>query len=157
MAGYNTFNFNLDKWLGTKFSHEKQITLSVYQLPNLPYDNRDFNARNKAVTSAKTKRKIDTSAITPLLPAIRAEGHLRWNQVIRLREAFRKAIMEAREEKLSLPIEFNYDESEHVGERWYFLLRDIKAFGKPWYKIVYSLVGDQKSVFDEGFKFKFQP
>ncbi len=46
-----------------------------------PYDNRDFSVRTKAITNAKTKRKEDTSAVTPLLPEIRAEGHLRWNQV----------------------------------------------------------------------------
>jgi len=52
--------FNLKKWLGTKFSDEKQAALSVYLLPNLPYDNRDFNVRTKAITNAKTKRKEDT-------------------------------------------------------------------------------------------------
>ncbi|CAH8770857.1 hypothetical protein [Paenibacillus dendritiformis] len=69
--------FNLKKWLGTKFNDEKQTALSVYLLPNLPYDNRDFSVRTKAITNAKTKRKEDTSAVTPLLPEIRAEGHLR--------------------------------------------------------------------------------
>ncbi|AKG34785.1 hypothetical protein [Paenibacillus durus] len=122
--------FNLKKWLGTKFSDEKQAELSVYMLPNLPYDNRDFSARTKAITNAKTKRKEDTSAITPILPEIRAEGHLRWNQVSRLREAFRKAIADVREHRLPLPMEFQYDESEYVGERWHFILRDLKGFGQ---------------------------
>ncbi|MNI55192.1 hypothetical protein D3C73_1101260 [compost metagenome] len=78
LTGYNTFMFNLKKWLGTKFNDEKQTALSAYLLPNLPYDNRDFSVRTKAITNAKTKRKEDTSAVTPLLPEIRAEGHLRW-------------------------------------------------------------------------------
>ncbi|MCY9698127.1 hypothetical protein [Paenibacillus alginolyticus] len=130
LTGYNTFMFNLKKWLGTKFSDEKQAALSVYILPNLPYDNRDFSARTKAITNAKTKRKEDTSAVTPLLPEIRAEGHLRWNQVSRLREAFRKAIADVREQRLPLPMEFHYDESEYVGERWHFILRDLKGFGQ---------------------------
>ncbi|MGO4373465.1 hypothetical protein AB4Z21_22410, partial [Paenibacillus sp. MCAF20] len=60
LTGYNTFMFNLKKWLGTKFSEEQQETLSMYLLPNLPYDNRDFSARTKAITNAKTKRKEDT-------------------------------------------------------------------------------------------------
>jgi hypothetical protein len=84
----------------------------------------------KAITNAKTKRKEDTSAVTPLLPEIRAEGHLRWNQVSRLREAFRKAIAYDREQRLPLPMEFHYDESEYVGERWHFILRDLKGFGQ---------------------------
>lgn len=40
-----------------------------------------FSVRTKAITNAKTKRKEDTSAVTPLLPEIRAEGHLRWNHL----------------------------------------------------------------------------
>lgn len=130
LTSYNTFMFNLKKWLGTKFSEEKQVALSAYLLPNLPYDNRDFNARTRAITNAKSKRKEDTSAVTPLLPEIRAEGHLRWNQVSRLREAFRKAIANVREERLALPIEFHYDESEYAGERWHFILRDLNGIGQ---------------------------
>ncbi|MNW47311.1 Phage integrase family protein [compost metagenome] len=48
----------------------------------------------------------------------------------RLREAYRKAIMNVREQRLALPIEFHYDESEYVGERWHFILRDLKGFGQ---------------------------
>lgn len=132
--------FNLKKWLGTKFSEEKQVALSAYMLPNVPYDNRDFSARTKAITNAKTKRKEDTSAVTPLLPEIRAEGHLRWNQVSRLRESYRKAIMTAKEQNLELPIDFYYDESEYVNERWHFKLWDISSFdyvheGKNRYRV----------------------
>lgn len=126
LTGYNTFMFNLNKWLGTQFSEEKQKMLSLYKLPNLPYDNRDFKARTRAITSAKTKRKDDTSAITPLLPEIRAEGHLRWNQISRLREAFREAILNIRERQLPFPVEFHYDESEYVGERWHFKVWNTK-------------------------------
>ncbi|MGO4375874.1 site-specific integrase, partial [Paenibacillus sp. MCAF20] len=72
----------------------------------------------------------DTSAVTPLLPEIRAEGHLRWNQISRLREAFHKAIANVRAQQLPLPIEFHYDESEYVGERWHFILRDLYGFGQ---------------------------
>ncbi|GGD61740.1 hypothetical protein GCM10010911_19530 [Paenibacillus nasutitermitis] len=48
----------------------------------------------------------------------------------RLREAYRKAIKNVREQRLALPIEFHYDESEYVGERWHFILRDLKGFGQ---------------------------
>ncbi|MEK4250107.1 site-specific integrase [Paenibacillus sp. FSL W7-1287] len=130
LTGYNTFMFNLKKWIGTQFSDEILIQLSKYILPNLPYDNRDFSARTKAIQNAKTKRKEDTSAVTPLLPEIRAEGHLRWNQISRLRAAFKEAIARVRREALPLPIEFSYDESEYAGERWHFILRDLKGFGQ---------------------------
>ncbi|OAB31252.1 hypothetical protein PMSD_18845 [Paenibacillus macquariensis subsp. defensor] len=55
LTGYNTFMFNLKKWIGTQFSEAQQNSLSQYMLPHLPYTNRDFNVRTKANSSAKTK------------------------------------------------------------------------------------------------------
>ncbi|GIO14921.1 hypothetical protein J19TS2_44760 [Cohnella xylanilytica] len=126
---YGTFTFNLNKWIASKFSPDKQAELTPFVLSTLPFDNRDFSVREKAISNAKNKRKEDTSAVTPLLPEIRAEGHLRWNQVKRLREAFRSAIERVRAERAPLPIEFNYDETEYAGERWYFQLVDLKGLG----------------------------
>jgi len=126
LSFYGTFAFNLKKWIGTKFSSEQQTRLLKYTFQSLPFDNRDFSVREKSISSAKTKRKEDTSAVTPILPEIRAEGHLRWNQVSRLRNAFRNAIKTALSEKAELPIEFNYDEIEYAGERWYFKLHHLK-------------------------------
>lgn len=125
---YNTFYFNMQKWFKTQFTDEQQQSLAKYMLPQLPFDNRDFNARTKAISSAKTKRKEDTSAITPLLPEIRAEGHLRWNQINRLRETYREALKRVISEGLTLPIEFSYEESEYANERWYFKLWDYTSF-----------------------------
>ncbi|TYP79426.1 site-specific integrase [Paenibacillus methanolicus] len=130
LTTYNTFIFNLKKWIGTQFTDDLQADLALYLLPNLPFDNRDFSARTKAITNAKNKRKEDTSAITPLLPEIRAIGHLRWNQVNRLREAFRKAIQSVKDNGLTLPIDFYYDESEYANERWYFKLWDFSSYEK---------------------------
>ncbi|MGG4091344.1 hypothetical protein [Paenibacillus lautus] len=73
-------------------------------LTSLPYDNRDFSVRTKTITNVKTKRKEDTSAVTPLLPEIREEGHLLWNQVSWLREAYREAIANVKEQRLGLPL-----------------------------------------------------
>jgi hypothetical protein len=70
---YGSLTFNLNKWVGSKFTTEKQEELAPYVLPLLPFDNRDFSVRDKAITTAKNKRKEDTSAVTPLLPEIRAE------------------------------------------------------------------------------------
>nr|WP_246427940.1 site-specific integrase [Paenibacillus phyllosphaerae] len=125
---YNTFMFNLKKWIGTQFTDEIQQDLAQYQLPVLPFDNRDFSVRTKAITNAKNKRKEDTSAVTPLLPEIRAIGHLRWNQVSRLREAYRKAVQSVKDDNLTLPVDFYYDESEYANERWHFTLWDISSY-----------------------------
>ncbi|MFC0273736.1 hypothetical protein ACFFIX_20325 [Metabacillus herbersteinensis] len=63
-----------------------------------------------------------------LLPQIRAEGHFRWNQINRLRQAYLKACEQAKTTKIELPLEFQYDEPERVGERFYFRLWDKVSF-----------------------------
>ncbi|TQR46391.1 site-specific integrase [Paenibacillus popilliae] len=128
LSGYNTFMFNINKWISAQFSEETQKTLLPYVLPKLPFDNRDFNARTKAITNAKAKRKDDTSAITSLLPEIRAQGHLRWNQVKRIRESQKKLMKAAMEGSIVLPVEFSYEESEYANERWHFVLWDISSY-----------------------------
>jgi integrase len=57
-----------------------------------------------------------------LLSSVRAECHLRWNQVKRLREITNKVIKKVQNEKLLLPFPFNYEESGHLNERLYFTL-----------------------------------
>src|SRR5699024_1120239 len=69
-------------------------------------------------------RKDETDAIVPMLPTIRAEANLRWNQMKRLCEAFHQQIQEVETKSLSLPIEFFYDEPERIGERFHFRLWD---------------------------------
>ncbi|WP_339293433.1 site-specific integrase [Paenibacillus sp. FSL W8-0187] len=130
LTAYNSFFFNMSKWITTKFTKEQQNTLQKFLLPKLPFDNRDFTARTKAIVSAKENRKIETSAVTPLLPEIRAEAHFRWNQVKRLREAVQDVLEEAKQSNKTLPIEFNYEESEYTNERWHFILWDKISFGE---------------------------
>ncbi|MEX2007284.1 MAG: hypothetical protein WD992_00740, partial [Candidatus Levyibacteriota bacterium] len=62
------------------------------------------------------------------LPQIRAEGHFRLNQMIRLRTAYLKAIEQGRKRPDALPLEFRYDEPERIGERFYFRLWDKPSF-----------------------------
>lgn len=130
LTAYGSFFFNMSKWITTQFMNDQQNYLSQYLLPKMPFDNRDFTVRTRAIDKSKENRKIETSAITPLLPEIRAEGHFRWNQVKRLREAVRDLIEEVRTSKKSLPLEFSYDESEYTNERWHFVLWDKDSFGK---------------------------
>ncbi|WP_222429966.1 hypothetical protein [Paenibacillus cremeus] len=108
------------------------MKLTSYMLPHMPFDNRDFSARAKANSGAKNKRKEDTSAITPLLPELRAVGHLRWNQIHRLREAFKRIVTAAKKENRSLPLDFYYDESEYANERWYFVLWNVPSFEREY-------------------------
>ncbi|WP_053376061.1 site-specific integrase [Paenibacillus sp. FJAT-27812] len=132
LSAYNSFVFNISKWITTKFTTQLQEKLLPYVFPKLPFDNRDFSVRTTAIDNAKQIRKDETSAITPLLPEIRAEGHFRWNQLKRLRTVFHTLLEEASTLNKSLPIEFNYDESEFTKERWYFIIWDTQSFGDEY-------------------------
>lgn len=76
---YNTFFYNLSKWYTVKFEESTYSLLKPYILFKLPFDNRDFGVRNNAINTSKAKRKEDSSAVTPLLPEIRAEANIRYN------------------------------------------------------------------------------
>ncbi|NEW06870.1 site-specific integrase [Paenibacillus sp. SYP-B3998] len=129
LNAYNSFVFNMSKWLTTQFTNVQQKLISNFLFPKLPFDNRDFSVRTKAIDAAKEVRKTEASAVTPLLPEIRAEAHFRWNQVERLRRAVKKLLEEAKETRRALPIEFSYEESEYTNERWHFILWDKISFG----------------------------
>ena len=92
------------------------------------YDSRDFSFTKSAKEQAQNTRKSETDAIVPLLPQIRAEGHFRWNQINRLRQAYLKACEQAKTPNVKLPLDFHYDEPERVGERFYFRLWDKPSF-----------------------------
>ncbi|AZK47511.1 site-specific integrase [Paenibacillus lentus] len=119
---YKSFLFNVSKWVKNRIDLEQQEYFTSFLLPEFPFDNRDYKSRGLAVTSAQKKRKDESSAVAPLLPSIRAECHLRWNQVKRLREITNEVIKKVQNENLPLPFSFNYEESEHLNERLYFTL-----------------------------------
>lgn len=141
LTSYNTFSYNLTKWHGIKFDKHTQEQLQPYLLIKLPYDNRDFSARNNAISDAKIKRKEETSAITPLLPEIRAEAHMRFNQVERLQQAFNTVLTSSISNNSEFPVEFHYDESEFVNERWYFFIHDVR-------RVLSSVPADQRYVLE---------
>lgn len=114
---YKSFLYNVSKWLKNRIEIDRQDYFSKFLFPEFPFDNRDYKARDLAVNSAQKKRKDETSAVTPLLPDIRAQSHLRWNQVKRLREITNKMIEKVKNEKLQLPFSFNYEESEYLNEK----------------------------------------
>ena len=62
------------------------------------------------------------------MPKIRSEAHFRWNQIKRIYESFQNAIKRAKEQNLSLPLEFHYEEPTRIGERFYFRLWDKPSF-----------------------------
>jgi hypothetical protein len=125
---YRPFVYKTKKWVTSKLSIEQQAHFEQFLFPMPPFDSRDFSFRKLAQTERQNTRKSETDAIVPLLPQIRSEGHFRFNQMKRLREAFLKACKQAKTHKVELPLEFHYDEPERIGERFYFRLWDKPSF-----------------------------
>ncbi|XZF77910.1 site-specific integrase [Bacillus sp. AL-1R] len=128
LSCYRTCSYVTRKWVVTKILQEHQGYFHRFILPMPSYDSRDFSFTRAANEQAKNTRKSETDAIVPLLPRIRAEGHFRWNQINRLRQAYFKACEQAKTANVKLPLGFHYDEPERVGERFYFRLWDKPSF-----------------------------
>lgn len=119
LSWYRSVSYNTKKWITSTLNNEQQSYFEqfLFQMPT--YDSRDFSFTKSAKEQAQNTRKSETDVIVPLLPQIRAEGHFRWNQLNRLRQAFLKACEQAKTTNCELPLEFHYDEPERVGERFY--------------------------------------
>lgn len=125
---YSVAEYHTKKWVYNNLSFEEQEYYKKFLLQPTTFDSRDFSFRKLALEHAQVIRKDETDAIVPMLPTIRAEANLRWNQMKRLREAFHQQIQEVETKSLSLPIEFFYDEPERIGERFHFRLWDKPSF-----------------------------
>lgn len=125
---YRTTSYATKKWVLSKLNKEQQSYFGRYLFPMPTYDTRDFSFTKSARIQSQITRKNETDAIVPLLPQIRAEGHFRWNQLNRLRQAFLKACEQAQTTNCELPLAFHYEEPKRVGERFYFRLWDKPSF-----------------------------
>lgn len=128
MRHYKSLAYAVNKWLQQKLDLEDRDYFKHFLFMNPKYDSREFAFHKLVKENAQTIRKDDTDAIVPNLPKIRSEANFRWNQIKRLREAFREAIENVQTKSLELPLEFQYDEPERVGERFYFRLWDKPSF-----------------------------
>lgn len=128
LTKYRRASYQTKKWITSKLNSDQQPYFEQYLFPMPSYDSRDFSFTKSVKEQAKNTRKSETDVIVPLLPHIRAEGHFRWNQLNRLRQAFLKACEQAKTTKCNLPLEFHYDEPERVGECFYFRLWDKPSF-----------------------------
>ena len=128
MGSYTGAEYATKKWIHNNLSFEEQEHYKQFLLQPTSFDSRDFFFQKLAKEQAQTIRKDETDAIVPMLPTIRAEANLRWNQMKRLRDAFHQQIQEVKTKSLSLPIEFYYDEPERIGERFHFCLWDKPSF-----------------------------
>ncbi|MCY9659510.1 site-specific integrase [Paenibacillus chondroitinus] len=125
---YFTISYRTEKWMQSKLNLDHAAMFKAFVLPKPSFDTRDFTLMKQVEYNAQQNRKLETSAITPLLPQIRAEGNLRRNQLLRLRNKVREVLTAAKENNWPLPIAFDYEESEAIGERFFFKLWDKPSF-----------------------------
>lgn len=128
LSYFKSFSYSSKKWILSKLSNEQCSYFEQYLIPMPSYDSKDFSFTKSAKEQAQNTRKSETDAIVPLLPQIRAEAHFRWNQLIRLRQAFLKACEQVKSTNCELPLDFSYDEPERIGERFHFRLWDKPTF-----------------------------
>ncbi len=70
-------------------------------------------------------RKQETDAIVPHFAAMRAQAHLRYNCLVRLRQVYQEAVSQTQQDQRTFPVEFSYEEGP---ERWHFRLWDRRSF-----------------------------
>ena len=128
LTRYKSVCRSTKKWLTSKLSQEQQEYFQQFLLPIPTFDSRDFTLHKQAKEQAQSTRKSETDAIVPHLPQIRAEANFRRNQIKRLRESFLTACKQAEQGNIMLPLDFNYNEPERIGERFYFRLWDKPSF-----------------------------
>ncbi|HFK1475674.1 site-specific integrase [Bacillus pacificus] len=125
---YSSIVYTTRRWVASKLGKDQQEYFQQYLFPIPPFSSKDFPFSKLAMEERKSIRKGETDAIVPLLPKIRAEGHFRWSQIKRIRDAFLKACKQVKDTREILPLEFHYDEPERIGERFYFRLWDKPSF-----------------------------
>ncbi|WP_068983524.1 MULTISPECIES: site-specific integrase [Lysinibacillus] len=128
LKAYTSSSLLMKKWVESKFDSEKLKEFQNYMLPVFYYRRTEFKIRGKAEQKARTKRKAETDAIVPYLPQLRVKANFRWNQINRLYQTYKKVLSNALETELSFPVEFSYDEPEHINETHYFRLWSKRSF-----------------------------
>jgi hypothetical protein len=131
---YNSASKVMGQWLASLPEEQK----CIYQRFTLAPVSRllvEGLSRQKEVTRRQQQaRKAETDAVVPRFAAIRAEAHLRYNRIARLRRAYRDALRTLSERKPDFPVSFSYEEGgdKELGipaqERLWFRVWDRRSF-----------------------------
>lgn len=106
---------------------EREIYLQ-WTLPAFSrHEAQKLSRRPEIVEAQKQRRKLETDALTPHLPKIRGEAHLRWNELQRLRTTFLEALALIESGQKTVPLAFSYEEPRY-GQRFHFILWDRPHF-----------------------------
>src|SRR2546423_11294260 len=97
-------------------------------LPVTPGQAEGLDKRKEVEQKQRQNRKSETDAVVPQFSALRVEAHLRYNRVLRLRQASQQALTEVLPDRSNLPLNFSYDEGDPPQERLFFRVWDRRTF-----------------------------
>ncbi len=87
-----------------------------------------LDKRKEVEQQQRQNRKAETDAVVPQFSALRVEAHLRYNRILRLRQASQQALKEVLPDRSNLPLNFSYDEGDPPQECLFFRLWDRRTF-----------------------------
>ncbi len=123
------------RWL-TNLPHEERTRYAPYVLawPSDPQELAQLSGWKHVISERQERRKADTDAIMPFYGELRAQAHVRYNLLMRLRKAYHRAIHMVEQGKAVLPFEFemreggNDQKGQPATERLIFRLWDRRTF-----------------------------
>lgn len=152
LVDYNSVSRAMAAWLGG-LAEDTRANYRRFALPVVPpYLVKGLTRDREIVEHQQRTRKAATDALVPRFAAIRAEAHLRFNRVARLRRAYQEALQSI-EPNTGFPVTFSYEEGGDPSqgipaqERLWFRIWDRRSFvsahgkGYYWRTVRYALTG----------------
>lgn len=131
---YDSASKQMGYWLETLPQAERPI-YEPWVLPSVHPSRVWRLTKGHEVRQAQREiRKAETDAVVPQFAAIRAEAHVRYNRMVRLRQAYHDALARLQAGGAQLPYPFSYEEGADLErgipaqERLHFRIWDRRSF-----------------------------
>ncbi len=127
LTRYATAAKHVQNWLDALPDEDRQ-SYQQFVLPVVsPFLYEQLSKRDEVIQQQQEHRKAETEAVVPHFAALRAEGHYRYNRLMRLRQAYSQAVAQVLPDHSNLPLAFSYDEGDPPLERLHFKVWDRRC------------------------------
>jgi hypothetical protein len=110
-ASYQAGSRHLKRWLASLPTEQQELYRPyILPWPSDPQELTLLSNRRQVTEAQQEKRKEDTDALMPFYTDLRTHAHLRYNFLLRLRKAYRKAIQAVEQGSATLPLVFELRE-----------------------------------------------
>lgn len=128
LKDYNASTKQLQVWVQS-LPDEERVRYQPFILPPVTRGLVEgLDKRKEVEQQQRQNRKAETDAVVPQFSALRVEAHLRYNRILRLRQASQQALKEVLPNRSNLPLNFSYEEGEPPQERLFFRVWDRRTF-----------------------------